>query len=163
MKWSSFAGLSQDDLVQRIRLVLERRNVDYSEEDAKTRRIQAFMLGSNSNVWQVRIEEGATRGQVDPIDIRVISVSMDPLSRLWSKVLTGSAERPGSLDVSVVEVVRVTTGNAQCVQAILRGVIESCDRPPWNVEHHPRFAVAPLLAWQVRRRWQTWQRSGPVL
>lgn len=160
MKWSSFAGISQEGLVDRIRLVLRHRNVDHSEEDIGTPRIQGFMLGSNDDVWQVRIPERAMPGQLDPIRVRVISASMDPLSRLWSTLLTGRAERPGSLDVSVVEVLRVTAGNAQSVREILLDVIDSCDRPPWKIEHHPRFAVAPLLAWQVRRRWQTWQRSG---
>lgn len=163
MKWSCFAGLSQEKMVCHFREALTSAGIPYDEAYLDRAGLQAFMLGSSERIWQASVMIQKPDQNPNVFHVRVLSASMDPLSRLWSRVLTGHAERPGTKEVSVVELGPIRSENAQGMRKIMHHVISAAERPPWQLDHHPRFAVSPLLAWQVRRRWDAWQYAGSIL
>ncbi|MFC6723254.1 hypothetical protein ACFQE1_02360 [Halobium palmae] len=142
--WSSFCGVDQSVFEEQLRAALDTSDYEYRREEGPG----SFMLG----------QEASGRYTVDTpdgdVEIRVYYASGDPMLRFLSSFRSGGDEALGG--VCVVRVRGADEGVEPHLRHVFSAVADRLPRAPDEVAHHPRFRIAPLARWRIRRQWRRW-------
>ena len=141
--WSSFCGVSQSTFEEHLAAALDDAGYDYERRDGEG----SFMLGREpSGIYAVGTPDGEAT-------ITVLFASGDPMLRFLSSFRTD-----GDASLGDVCVVKVAFDGAvePHVRELLSRAAASLPRHPADVGHHPRFRLAPLARWRIRRQWRRW-------
>jgi hypothetical protein len=136
--------VSQSTFETHLAAALSESGYDYERREGSG----SFMLGQEpSAIYAVDTPDGE-------VTITVLFASGDPMLRFLSAFRTDGDDALG--DVCVVKVRFDDDAAEPHVRTILDRTAASLPRDPTAVGHHPRFRLAPLARWRIRRQWRRW-------
>ncbi|WP_254525711.1 hypothetical protein [Natrinema caseinilyticum] len=112
---------------------------------------EQLMLGSG--------EEGdrITVTAPDQFTVDAVTAKSNPVLAFGLKFFSTEEMREEmTADACVVDVGGIDDESRSAVGALLSGVTERSDRPPWKLTHHVGFRLAVLLRLKVRLLWRYW-------
>lgn len=150
-QWRTFCGMSSEDFVSRATETLDDLGYEYTLENINTTGGEKLMLGAGDEGSHISVDAPA------PFTIDVVTAKSNPVLAFGLKFFsTEDMREEMTANACVVDVDGIDDESRSTVAALLSGVIERSDRPPWKLTHHVGFRLAVLLRLKVKLLWKYW-------
>ncbi|MBF7082749.1 hypothetical protein IT084_07120 [Desulfallas sp. Bu1-1] len=138
-KWEAYVGLHQEVVAKELCKALKELRISFK----KSKKPPIFMYDANHEQLVF---------QLDDLELSLVYVTADPLTRFFSSFLGTRKNFPGLtyLSVSFCSLEARTK-----LKQIMKAFYNNVKQEPWQISWHPRFRHAFLL--QLFNKWQ-WQR-----
>lgn len=150
-RWRTFCGLSKDDFLTNIIVVLDELGYKYETMEVTATEGEKRLLGAESSGVRVAVSHPIA------FDITVIVATVDPMTNFMMSlfVTEGDIEKMTS-NLCVVTIRNINTETRTLIAQFMSQVIDECDRSPWRLTHHLKFRLAVLLRMKVKLLWVYW-------
>ena len=154
--WRTFCGMSREEFLNRATATLDDLGYEYTLEEVDTTAGEKLMLGADDEADRITVKQPAS------FTVNVVTATSNPVVGYALKFFSTEEMREEmTAGASVVDIDGIDDENRPLIGALLAGVVDRSDRPPWKLTHHVGFRLAVLLRLKVRVLWKYWLDVDP--
>ncbi|WP_049889481.1 hypothetical protein [Natronolimnohabitans innermongolicus] len=152
-RWRTFCGCSQTAFLEALTAALEEYDFAFDVDEQPPSGTERVLYGSDGDGTRVTITEPLET------ELTVVPVTADPIARAALSLATRADGRErATANVCLVDVSSIPDERKDELATLMQGVMDRLECEPWDLADHPRFKLAVLQRYKIRRKWRYWSR-----
>jgi len=144
-RWEAFCAYPFEDCEKYLLEAFKELKYNAKIEETTISNMQDFMLGTEGNVKKIIFQEQF------PFEFKIISVSQDPLYRLFMSLFSSHKKE----SITLLSMTPFTPETESIMFNVMQNFFKRAPEPPWEIKH-PRFKLSIILNYQNKRKWNCW-------
>ncbi|GAB3806629.1 hypothetical protein [Virgibacillus kimchii] len=144
-RWEAFCAYSIEECEEYFLEAIKEIGIETVTEQSSINSMQNFMLGSEGKVKKITFK------QPYPFELKIISVSQDPLYRFFMSLFSSQEKEL----ISLLSMEPLNKDTQPIIFNIMQAFFKRVHSQPWDIQH-PRFKVSWLLNYRNKKKWNYW-------